>query len=460
MKKVLVLSFIGALLIGCTKIGKTDYAILSGKIIEPNSQKLHIINDSGEAVKEIVVKEDGSFADTIFNVNGYYTLYDEIKNTILYLENSYDLNLMVDTKKFDETLTYTGKGAEPNNYMARKMVENGKVFANYMELFELDESQFVEKITTLYADLDKRLPGLPKKFIESERENLLYDKASNLARYEGFHGYLKGDKTFKVSANFPDPYKGIRLDNDEKYKNSQSYRKFIQDIFGTEIISTAQNPNNNVSSPMKAASDKLNEMKPGAIREGIAKYLAEAINSGDADSEVLYASIMESTSDGAFKEELTKKMKRLRTLMPGADSPVFVNYENYNGGTTSLIDLKGKFVYIDIWATWCGPCIEETPAFKELVKKYNGKNVTFVSISIDTAADKEKWRNTVREKEMNWVQLFAENERNSTFIRDYDISDIPRFIFLDPDGKIVSVDAPRPSQKEEIDYLFSQSGVK
>ncbi|NND62223.1 MAG: redoxin domain-containing protein, partial [Flavobacteriaceae bacterium] len=136
----------------------------------------------------------------------------------------------------------------------------------------------------------------------------------------------------------------------------------------------------------------------------------------------------------------------LRENLPaGTPSPVFVDYENHSGGTTSLTDLKGKYVYVDVWATWCGPCKAEIPFLKEVEKEYHDKNIEFVSISIDKAKDHQKWIDMVNDKDLGGVQLYADNDWNSKFVKDYYIFGIPRFILIDPDGNVVTPDAPRPS---------------
>jgi thiol-disulfide isomerase/thioredoxin len=68
--------------------------------------------------------------------------------------------------------------------------------------------------------------------------------------------------------------------------------------------------------------------------------------------------------------------------LKGTPSPEF-NFENHKGGTTKLSDIKGKYVYIDIWATWCAPCRQEIPYLQKIEKKYEDKRIAFVSISID-----------------------------------------------------------------------------
>lgn len=85
--------------------------------------------------------------------------------------------------------------------------------------------------------------------------------------------------------------------------------------------------------------------------------------------------------------------------MVGKPSPDF-DYENHKGGKTKLSELKGKYVYIDLWATWCAPCRAEIPFLKKIEEKYHGKNIEFVSVSIDVAKDYEKWKKFVSDKSL------------------------------------------------------------
>jgi thiol-disulfide isomerase/thioredoxin len=150
-------------------------------------------------------------------------------------------------------------------------------------------------------------------------------------------------------------------------------------------------------------------------------------------------------------ERVTKASK-----MVGKPSPEF-DYENYKGGKTKLSDLKGKYVYIDLWATWCGPCRAEIPYLKKIEEKYHGKNIEFVSISIDKAKDNEKWKKFVADKSLGGVQLFADNDWESEFVKSYGVNGIPRFILIDPNGNILNPDAYRPSSAElqpQLDTLL------
>ena len=153
----------------------------------------------------------------------------------------------------------------------------------------------------------------------------------------------------------------------------------------------------------------------------------------------------------AVGEQVAKTMK-----MTGQPSPLFT-YENFKGGNTSLADFKGKYVYIDVWATWCGPCRQEIPFLQKVEEKYHGKNIEFISISIDKAKNHEKWKKMVQDKSLGGVQLFADKDWSSAFILAYGIDSIPRFILIGPDGKVINADALRPSDpalQTQLDSLL------
>lgn len=135
------------------------------------------------------------------------------------------------------------------------------------------------------------------------------------------------------------------------------------------------------------------------------------------------------------------------TLAPSFD------YENHKGGKTKLEDLRGKYVYIDVWATWCGPCRAEIPHLKKVEEKYHGKNIEFVSISVDVDKDHEKWQKFVTDKQLGGIQLFADKNWTSDFIKAFGINSIPRFLLIDPNGKVVKADAPRPSSVSLVELL-------
>lgn len=142
------------------------------------------------------------------------------------------------------------------------------------------------------------------------------------------------------------------------------------------------------------------------------------------------------------------------TLKAGMKSADF-SYQDVNGKTVSLKDLKGKYVYIDVWATWCMPCRGELPYLKELKEKMKDKNIHFVCISVDK--DINAWKKMVKEENLGGIQLNAGGDKS--FMQAFGIRGIPRFILLDPEGKIVNPEMSRPTQSETLDALMQLKGI-
>jgi len=156
-----------------------------------------------------------------------------------------------------------------------------------------------------------------------------------------------------------------------------------------------------------------------------------------------------------FQDNYESEHQNLIGLNKGDPSPGF-NYPDKDGNNVSLADLKGKYVYIDVWATWCGPCKREIPFLKEMDEEYKGKNIAFVSLSIDKMEHKEKWLKMIEEEDLKGIQIMADQDWNSEFVTAYNIKGIPRFILLDQEGNIVNSNAPRPSDpslKEVLNTL-------
>ena len=126
------------------------------------------------------------------------------------------------------------------------------------------------------------------------------------------------------------------------------------------------------------------------------------------------------------------------------DLSIDFSYPNQSEELISLSSFRGSIVYVDVWATWCGPCIAEIPSLERLQKDYQDKNIVFLSVSVDT--DKNAWEKMLIDDELGGVQLWADGWSELT--KSYAIFGIPRFMLIDKTGHLISVDAPRPSSNE------------
>ncbi len=152
------------------------------------------------------------------------------------------------------------------------------------------------------------------------------------------------------------------------------------------------------------------------------------------------------------KNRFSEIKKRLSGLQPG-DAAYPFSYADKDGEFHSLANFKGKYVFVDVWATWCGPCKREIPFLKKLEQEMKEKNIAFVGISIDNSNDYDKWETMVKNGDVDGIQLFSNNDHK--FTEAYDIKAIPRFMLFDPEGKVVNINMPYPSTGELKDLLNS-----
>jgi peroxiredoxin len=148
----------------------------------------------------------------------------------------------------------------------------------------------------------------------------------------------------------------------------------------------------------------------------------------------------------ALKQAYQKKEDELTVYAKGASAYNF-SLKDTKDQPVSLSDFKGKVVVLDIWAMWCAPCLAEKPFFQKLEEEFKDRDdIVFMGVSHDGKAKKEIWKKFVAKK--GWTSIELLSEYNESIGKYYKVEGIPRFMIFDKEGKIVTVDAPRPSNPE------------
>jgi len=418
-------------------------SVINLAVTNSNAPNAMVRNSDGFS-KEMSFSENGTLTDTLtLAKNGYYQLIVGRESTSIYLEKGKNISVSLDGQMFDESLTYTGDLAAENNYIAAKYLFDEKF--DFKEVYSKEEAQFLETIQKLHQgklDLLTNAGITNTDFVTKETNELTYDNASNLESYVDYHMYFTKKTAFTVTDNFYEPLASINYADTSAFRNSNSYAGLLNVHYNRIAQKNSDDPDfNSTVAFLSAVNDGLPN---GYAKEALMTNQLQFGLRPDEGLDAAYSIYKNSAPSAKNLATVTARYEKLSTITKGKTSPAF-DYENFAGGKTSLSDLKGKYVYIDVWATWCGPCIREIPSLKILEADYHDANIAFVSISIDEQKDYEKWRKMIPEKELGGIQLMANNAWKSEFITAYAINGIPRFIVLDTEGNIVSADAPRPS---------------
>lgn len=139
--------------------------------------------------------------------------------------------------------------------------------------------------------------------------------------------------------------------------------------------------------------------------------------------------------ESKYTKTLTERLSAMRTTAIGSVAPDFT-LPTPEGGTMALSELRGKFVLIDFWASWCAPCRKENPNVVKMYNKYKDKGFEIFGVSLDQS--REKWLKAIADDKLTWPQVSDLKGWQSTAAELYQVDAIPQTILLDKDGRIIA----------------------
>lgn len=401
MRTVFPLIFISAFFLFACTGNDPNLVTITGEIANPIGESVAFTNSDTSFTT--TSDEDGTFSiEFVLDSSAYFNFEHGVEVTAMYIKPGDNIHLTIDTEQFDETITYEGSPA--STYLARSylMEENTKFFGAeyYLGSQEAYEAFLDDFKASLINELEKLSDTA---FIRKERENTGETTDYYLGRYTRFREYY--------SKYGKDVLKYMMEKNE--LRDKFNFYEAVETLNSADFNSLLDEYTNTMASLLGEVEDE-----EYAAKEKIA---------------------LVTTTD------LWKERKVYYDKMPKAGEPaVDFTYPDMEGNEVSLSSLQESLVYVDVWATWCGPCLGEIPSLKELEEHYHGKNITFLSVSVDT--DKEAWMKMVEEDELGGIQLWADGWSQIT--KDYAIFGIPRFMLISKEGNIISSDAPRPSSPD------------
>jgi thiol-disulfide isomerase/thioredoxin len=420
---------------------------ISGKYVPAEIALNSVAN--GEAVlhSKAKIAADGTFGFCFTpEYNGFYTVGDKNKSVRVYVKPGKQINFEITDKGY----TYLNTNDKENKCLETWAMELQKLKdfnklgspVTYIEAFpqfpefEKKKDQILAKTKSGNATFDR----LFKEMVQAEFESEIY------------HFLYMPRTTHPKVTDYPEIYS--RIPQTRQFNTSSILKlDFGMQFLNFYLMFQMSNLNKEGQPRISPADVLLSKVANDTLKGW---YLLR----NNLTRAKAYDQVYRDQVEKYNKYIITAEQKRtlndfILTIRSMGVGEAAVNFDGntVDGKKVSLSDYKGKVVYVDVWATWCGPCKKEIPALQKLEEEMKGTDVVFISYSVDELKDAAKWKKMVETEKLGGVQLMGDAAFKSTICVDYKINAIPRFLLFDKAGKIVSIDASRPSNPETKEII-------
>ena len=378
---------------------------------------------------------EGCF-DTIISLKA--PAYYNISRNTLYLSPGDDLDIKITQKNTEAE--FSGKGAEANLYLKNRLFPHAGSYlhggVNMKENFA-QTHRFIDSMAMARREQLNNLQKVSKEFKKMENARISADVLNSYSYYPTYANiYAQVNKAPEVA---------IRKHQVDSFYTSlaSEMRPLVEELNHSTVL--------DVAVVRSVLGSLMNDRQLKGWSEGMefvpeVKDLLMASKWIDRLNGHVDVSVINGATDFAqtigneeYAQEILLKVKNAGTLLPGQPA-IDISLSDIEGNNYSLSDFKGKVLYLDFWATWCGPCTKESPYFESLAKKFIDKDVLFLPISMDNS--KKTWSKYLKSHSKELVQYHS---IDPILKNEWCIKGIPRFVLIDKNFNIVNAYAERPS---------------
>ncbi len=460
MKKIWILFAVAILAVACNNKSKEnletsqneDITIISGTIENNSDPFIFITYDS--KTDTIKINENGEFtANVLISSPTHITFSNGKYYSNIYTMPKSDISFTADATDFWNTLKFSGNDEVVNNYLAlqNKTVQLAGVnnenflYASDYAVFSFALEELMQVLNSNNNDFIVENGENYPEFIEIEKQRLQMLRGSLVLTF--YSPVINSNKTIDAAEKEINNILSSTDLNNPQLVNIHEFKPFVQNLMGYLVYKKIEADKIEITSAEGYAELFFQVIDENFIENAVKEelyytFLKDFLNYYGPEAVVeIYNTYKDITSNKERLSELDKIFDEFSKLAKGQPS-INWTFPDMDGKNYSLSDFKGKYVYIDVWATWCGPCKRETPYLNELKEKFAGKNIEIIQISVDD--NREDWVKMVNDKNLGGIQLYASGWDND-LCNHFKINGIPRFILIDMDGNIINSNADRPS---------------
>lgn len=477
MRKIVLL--ITALLIVST--AHAGWITVTGKVENALAETVEIIR-----ITNFVNKQEKIYTATL-NANGEFSVdmevftpqYIQIKHSNYFKASAFaapenNFHVTFDCVSFTKTISYTGKGGADNNFMAQYFLkyEDTEAWNNYLMMCkshdpakfrETWEAQIQEELA--YLDTYGQSHELSSAFKVWMADHIRYKNTNQMWDYQFNHAWENNIEVvdFQVPASYFTFFDDFKANNDY-LASSPAYNRFITNfiwhIYSLDLEARGMVGFEQFNIRMGKEISLVKKNLTGYARDKqYSQIMYEILEKNEkALFESYYRDYKSIVKDELLKFVIEVKggqveAKNNGEVMPqGAKEIIVVDNEGNTIPFKDLLSLyAGNVIYIDMWASWCAPCIQEMPSSLILQEQFQGKSVKFLYLSQDE--EDERWRKAISKHSITGDHVRMSREMVLNLSGQFNIGQIPRYMMVNKQGQIVSADASSPSDPKTVEAI-------